>query len=435
MCRSSLPKNSSRTFLVRVADMLGLPSVRGHVSLVVALAVSAVGAGLSGPLLLLYMTTVVGMPLVTAGAVLTATGIVALAVPALTAILSAKLGARIIVVAAQLVQGLGLLGLLTASSPVGRAVPVLAICCLLISIGQRAFWSSVFALVAKAADGSEATDQPTAHRARSARDAWFALAGMLQGVGFAVGAMSAGALLLLSGMLPYLVTLILSASSFIASAALIARVPGRPRTMSLSSESSSRPLARVFPDRTYLLLIAANTFFAFCSVILGVGLPLYVSQGLDAPLWLIGPLLALNSVLGATCQGLAVRATARFRRVRVLLVAGLLWAGWGVAMASLDLAPLWVVVPGLFATVTIYSIAELIHAPLSIALASDAAPEASRAAYLSWFQYSFALATVAAPGIFALTFAVTPTLPWLITSVIAAAGCLLLAVVGRRLPA
>lgn len=431
MHRSSLPENHPNLF-ARVARMLGLPPIRGHVPLVIALCVNAIGAGLSGPLILLYLTSIAGVPVATAGIVLTASGLASLAVPALSAALASSIGARGIVTIGQSLQAIGLTGLLLAALPVGRALPVLVTFCLLLSVGQRAFWSSIFALVADAADTT--SDTSTAHERsaggdRAGRDSWFALSGMAQGVGFTTGALLAGGLLIVPGPLPYVIALAVSALTFSVSGMLLARTENR------RSVASSSTRIGIHRDGSYLLFIATNTLFAFCSIVLGIGLPLYIVQGLGVSAWLIGPLLALNTVLGATCQGLAVRLTARFSRVRMLVVAGLIWAGWGIAMAALDIAPMWAVVPGLFLCVMSYSIAELIHAPLSMGLASDAAPAAARTGYLSWFQYSFALAGVIAPGVFALAFAVTPSLPWVCTSILALLGCLGMTVLARRLDA
>ncbi|WP_161606358.1 MFS transporter [Microlunatus speluncae] len=433
MRRSSLPENSRSKTRPTLTRLLGLPSIRGHVPLVVALCVDAIGTGLAGPLVLLYLITVAGLPVATAGIVVTASGVLSLAVPALSAAISGRVGPRTIVIFALLLQAVGTAGLLLAAVPAGRALPILIACCLLNAVGGRAFWSSVFSLIADAADGAEAAaayDQPENER-RSGKDAWFALSGMTQGVGFAVGALLAGALLIMSGSLPYLIALAVNAASFVAAAVLLARDPGHPKIV--PPPADDQPRRGVHRDRPYLLLIAANTLFAFCSTVLGVGLPLYVVEGLDAPAWLIGPLLALNTILGATCQGIAVRATRRFRRIRVLVVAGLIWAVWGAVTATLGLAPLWLIVPGLIISVLIYSVAELTHAPVSMGLASDAAPAAARASYLSVFQYSFALATIAAPGTFAITFAATPALPWLVTSVIAVLGCIAILLAGRGL--
>lgn len=351
---------------------------------------------------------------------MTASGLIALTVPVIAGSASRRFGARTVVVAAQALQACGAAGLALAGLPDHAHTAVLAACCLLLGLGQRAFWSSIFALIADAADPT--STRPGGDTGRGSTDEWFALAGMLQGAGFSVGALLGGALLIAPGPGSYMIGMAAGAAGFAFSGLLVARDPGHPRT------GQGRPSGhRIHRDRPYLMFILVNTLFAFCSNILGVGLPLFVVDGLEAPGWLIGPLLALNTLLGATCQGLAVRRTARFGRVSMLAVSGLLWFAWGVATASLTLATLWVAIPGLVLTVILYSIAELIHAPFSMSLAADAAPAAVRAVYLSWFQYSFAVATMAAPGVFALTYGWGPAVPWLATSAVAglAAGGIL----------
>jgi MFS family permease len=67
------------------------------------------------------------------------------------------------------------------------------------------------------------------------------------------------------------------------------------------------------------------------------------------------------------------------------------------------------------------------------ALAEAAAPSATRGRYLAAFQYAFALAGVAAPGVVAL-FSIAIWLPWMVVfvcTVLAAAG---MAAIGPRLP-
>ena len=105
----------------------------------------------------------------------------------------------------------------------------------------------------------------------------------------------------------------------------------------------------------------------------------------------------------------------------------------GVTTAALDLAPAVLVLPGLLVTVVLYSIAELLHAPRSMAMAADTAPPAQRATYLSWFQYSFAIAVTLTPAVFAFTLSQDARLPWLATSVAAVLACLSVTIADRLL--
>lgn len=419
--------------------MFDLPGLRRHVPLAVALGVDSIGTGISGPLLLLFLTRVADIPLAQAGLTLSATFGVALVVPAVVGQVIHRLGGRNVLIAAQVLQAVGLGGLFLA-----RELPAIAAFALVAAIGQRAFWSSVFSVVADASDSGPADD----------KDRWFAFTNMVQNTGFALGALAAGALLLIPGDLPYLLAIGTNAVCFAVSALLLLgdrsvdepRRPtgpdyGEPGAGGAGTGESGRAAAPTRPHRAhrvptwpYLGLIGVGALFAFCSTVLGSGLGLYVVDGLAAPAAIVGPLLAVNTVLNAVGQASAVRLTRRYSRVRVMVVAGLVWSMWGLCTAALGLAPTAFVVPGLVLSVLVYSAAELLHGPRSIAYAADAAPPGQRSTYLSWFQYSFALANVAAPGVFAATFAVDPGLPWIVTSVVALVACAGLVLVARALP-
>lgn len=403
---------------VRLLDRFGLPDLRRHRALVFALAVDAVGSGISGPLVLLYLTRVIGFRLQTAGLLLTVAAIGSLVVPAIVGQLLRRLSVRTIVIGAQLIQGVGVLGLL-----LGRDLMVIGIAAGVLAVGQRAFWSSIFSMVAAAGDAEKQSDD-------KAPDRWFAASGMIQNTGFALGGLGAGALLLLPGAVPFVTALIINAVSFFASAALLGLE--RPSVSAPRTDDEQTSHARVWTDGRYLLLITANTLFAFCSVLLAVGLPVYALEVLQIPAWMLGPLLALNTVLGATCQGLGVRMTARLKRVTVLALAGALWLCWGLLTASLTLMQSGVLIAVLVLAVVLYATAELLHAPASMSLASTQAPQAGRSAYLSWFQYSFAIASIAAPSVFTSLTEVRPTLPWLGAAAAAALGVLLAVVSVRR---
>ena len=157
-------------------------------------------------------------------------------------------------------------------------------------------------------------------------------------------------------------------------------------------------------DRPYLWLIATNTVFALCGMFLGLALPVYVAEGLSAPAWIVGPLLAGNTILLALGQTTAVRVVRPLTRTRVMALSGVLWAVWGVACALAVVVPAAVLVPYLAVITLCFTVAELVHAPVSMALASEAVPAGHRGRYLAVFQYSFAVATVVAPGFFSVLF-------------------------------
>ncbi|CAM3334730.1 MFS transporter [Occultella aeris] len=396
--------------------MFELPGLRRHLPLAIALGVDSIGTGISAPLLLLFLTKVANIPLAQAGVTLSATFAVALFVPAVAGQVVPRLGGRTVLIAAQVLQALGLAGFLVV-----RELPAIVACALVLAIGQRTFWSSVFAVIADASDSGPPAD----------KDRWFAFTNMIQNTGYALGALTAGALLLIPGDLPYLLAIGANATFLALSGILmLAERAGQPTR---TAPEVAPPRIHRAPSRPYLAYIGVSALFAFCSTLLGSGLAIYVVDGLSASAAVVGPLLAVNTLLSAIGQAPAVRLTRRFSRVRVMILAGLIWCVWGLFTASLGHTPASLIVPALALSVVIYSIAELLHGPRSMAFAADAAPPDQRSTYLSWFQYSFALANIAAPGVFAATFGIAPALPWLIASLVAILACLGLAAVARVL--
>jgi len=117
------------------------------------------------------------------------------------------------------------------------------------------------------------------------------------------------------------------------------------------------------------------------------------------------------------------------------MLAGPLWAAWAWLTATATAVPTAALLPYLAVATVFYSLAELIHASTSNALAAEAAPEPVRGSYLAAFQYSFTVATLVVPGAFGVLFALRPELPWLIAGALAGADSALMAPLAARLPA
>ncbi|ADB29350.1 major facilitator superfamily MFS_1 [Kribbella flavida DSM 17836] len=395
------------------AATLGLPNVRGRIPLLAGLAIDSFGGGCAGPLLLLFFVRVADIPLGTAGLLLTVATLFSIAAPAVVGQVIDRVGPRNLVIGAQFAQGLAFAGFFF-----GRSTWLLFLCALVTTTGQRVFWSSVFSLLSDVSDAGD-------------RDRWFGLGGMMQAGGFGLGALAAGALLTFDGDRPFLIAMALNAATFFVAGLLLLRIHAGHAARS-AEDSGPAPLLR--KDRPFLVLIGANTILALCTMLMGIGLPVYVSEALPAPKWLVGVLLAAVSVVLATGQTLVVRHTEKRRRTNVMIVAGLLWAVWGVMMAGLLHLPAGLVVPVLLLGTAVFAAADVLHAATSNALAAAIAPERGRGKYLSYWQYSFTFASVLVPAFFAQLFEVRREFPWLAISLLAlvAAGTIL--VLDRVLP-
>ncbi|WP_433296036.1 MFS transporter [Actinoplanes sp. CA-030573] len=363
--------------------------------LAAAIAIDALGTGAFVPVSLLYFPHVAGLPLALAGILTTAGALASLPVPLLAGRLSDKHSPRTVVTAGQLLQAAGFAGFLVARTPLTVLLVIATV-----AAGQRLFWSSLFTLVAATGTGGN--------------DRRFAVTGMLQAAGAGAGLLTAGALLATGLYRPLAAA---NALSFVVAAALMLRVPsGRS-----AGSGSPKPGRRLLPDRRFLRFTAVNGVFCLCSVMLGVALPVYLADGLHAASWLAGPILAANVALLATGQLGAVRVVRALPRTRALTIAGLLWTAWAALTAAAVAVPAGpLLVAYLIGVTVLYAAAELIHAPVSNALAAELAPEHARGSYLAVFQYGFTLATIVAPAGFALLFTADRLLPWLTLAALSA---------------
>ncbi|MFJ1750621.1 MFS transporter [Streptomyces sp. NPDC088116] len=395
------------------------PSRRRGRPLLAAVAVDALGTGLYLPLSLLYFLEVTDLNLATIGVLVSVTTVVTLPVPIVVGRLVDRLGPRLVVAGGQALQGLGFLLYLAVSGASSLVVAVLVT-----SVGVRVYWSSVFTLIADRADAEGA----------DAKDNWFARTGMIRETGGGGGALLAGALLAVDSARVYDVLILGSALAFLVAALVVVlAVPSTPHAPPpAEGHSGHRALLR---DRPYLALIGTCAIFALCSSFLALSLPVYVVQGLSGPDWVTGPLLALNTLLLATCTAALTRfVRRRLTRVRAMAWAGGLWTLWCAASAAAVLLPSEALVPYLVAVVVCYSVAEMTYGPASNALAADAAPAGSRGVYLAAFQYSFACADIVAPALFGLLFSRDRLLPWVVVGLLAALGAVLMLRLERRLP-
>ena len=393
---------------------------RGGGVLVVALGIDSLGNGLFLPLSLVYFLELTDVPLGLLGVLLSLANAITLPLPIWVGSVADRIGPLPVVIASQLLQAAGFLAYAWVSGPIGVFVAST-----LVAIGVRAFWSTIFTAIADYADGAS-TSRST--------DSWYAVSNGSRTAGLALGGMVTGLLVADGQHAAYRAAALATAASFAVAAALIAGYVRAPRRAHREALPRSG-YATLLRDGPFLGLTALNTVYALASIMLGLALPTVVLVEVDGPSWLTASILAGNAVLIAALSGPVVRRLDGVRRTRSIAVAAGLWCGWALLMAALGPGEVGAVVAVLIGATVLFTSAELIHAPVSTALAASAAPGPYRGRYLAAFQYSFTAASIAAPAFFAVTFAFDPAAPWLLL-----AGAMALSVPGllsleRRLPA
>jgi MFS family permease len=246
---------------------------------------------------------------------------------------------------------------------------------------------------------------------------------MVQSAGLGAGSLIAG-LALSGGPHAYRLVVVINAASYLLSAATLFFVPPGVRARAEKVTGSYRDLLR---DRPYLGFIAVNGIFNLVAVMVGTAVPVYVVEGLPAPPWLAGPLLAFNTVLLATGQTVAVRLVRRLPRTRALALAGSFMVVWSLTMALAVTIPGALLIAYLPLSMAFFAAGELIMAPVANALASAAAPGHLRGRYLAVMQYGFAVAQIIAPTFFTVLYTRGRALPFAVLAAVAAGASALIA--------
>lgn len=385
---------------------------RSRVALLCALGIDNFGSGLFLPLALVYVTQVVGVPLVMAGTAVTLGTVGGLVVPPLAGRLVDRVGPRAVVIVAQLLQAAGAGGYLLADG----AGPVVA-AAVLLATGQQLFYSSLFVLIADVA-GDVPKDRP------------FAEVGMVRAGCFGLGGLMAGALLTWLGTGGYWILLVLDAVTFFVAASVLALFVQLARPHRQACERS----VKVLRDRPYLALILFSGLFGLSLEFFLIGTPVFVLDRLHGPAWLPGAILALLTVLTSVGGTLALRLTARLSRITAMRAGSALFAAWCLVSLGVLLVPDGWRVVYLLGSTLIFAAGDLVFGPRSGALAEAAAPPVARGRYLAAYQYAFTVAQVLAPAVVAL-FSVADWLPWVLVGACAGLAVAGLGTLGSRLPA
>ncbi|WP_042408358.1 MFS transporter [Streptacidiphilus carbonis] len=392
---------------------------RGGAVLMGALVVDSIGNGLFLPLPLVFFGQLTHVSLGLLGVLISVANAVTLPVPVWAGALADRFGALPLVVGAQLLQGVGYVGYDLVHGPVGILVTSG-----LVAIGVRFFWSSVFTAVADFADASPST---------RSKDTWFAWTNTTRTAGLSAGGVVAGIAIARGSDAGYRAVALGSAAAYLLAAVAIAVFVRAPRQAHPRGESGAgyRGMLR---DRTFLGFTAVNTAFAMTSMMLALGLPVFVLTGLHGPRFLAPAILVANTGLVALLAAPVVGRLTPFRRSRVVMAAAGLWAAWCFLYATLVPGRPAVLVPVLVGGAALFVAAEVIHAPVSMALATALSPAPARGRYLAVFQYSFTFASLLGPAFFTTLFALGRAVPWIVLGAVNLLAALSMRLLERTMP-
>lgn len=253
-----------------------LPEGRITRRLLALFLVDAVGTGLFLAGSALFFTRVIGLSNAEVGLGLSLSAVVGFVCSVPIGRLADRFGARRTLIVLYLSRGLGFAAYLLVHDVAG----FIAVSCLL-GASQWAAGPLVQALVGAAVDASSRV------RTMAAMNA-------VRNAGFVMGAGLASLAIASASGFGYRMLVAGNAISFLVTTVMLARTRLADRTP--ERRQSARGERGRLPERRYLLLSAANGALFMHTVLLAVGLPLWITTHSAAPDELVGAVVALNTV-------------------------------------------------------------------------------------------------------------------------------------------
>ena len=359
---------------------LGFPPVGRHRRFVTAMAVDAIGSGVFMPISVLYFLTSTSLPLVHVGLALTIASGLRLPFAPLLGVVVDRIGAKQILLVANLVQAAGFIGYVFAES-----FTTVLVASAVVQLGQTAFWGSFSPVVAEISEPGQ-------------RERWFGFLGALRNAGFAIGGLVAALAITVGTTTAYTAVVLANAGSYLFAYALLLSVESSPSVVAPSpSTDGPQGWSQVLRDRPYLLFVLTNITFATSAMALSIAMPVYITQSLDLPGWVAGVVFTINTVMIGIGQGLVVNAMEGSVRSRIVALGSLLFVASYAVMCAADWASVSVGVAVMLVGAVVYTAGELVAGPVLAALSTDAAPAHLRGRYASLYQMSWTVSSTIAP--------------------------------------
>jgi MFS family permease len=383
-------------------------------ALFLALGINAFGAGMFFPFALLYYQSVTSLSVAGIGLVLTCATLGSLAVNPVTGVLVDRLGARRLVVAGLCLEAAGFLAYLAVSSTV-----TLLAAALLATAGTRMFFASSSTLIAESISGA-------------GRDRWYGMVGITQTVGASLSGVLASLLIGAAGGRGFRAAIVTNVGCLLVAAMLIHRGRGpHPARRTGAGGPGYRAILR---DGSFLAIVGSNLLVVLCSMMTGLGIAVYATGVLGAPLWALGVIGAVQTTLVVGMQTRVTRSMQGVRRTRTMVIAGAIWIVACLGYAAGVLAPPGMIVPYLLLTGIVMTLAQLLYAPASRALVAEISPSGAQGRAIATYELSWGVAAAASPALFGAMYGLAPNAPWLaMACLLAVASCVLL-VAERGIP-
>ncbi len=291
-----------------------------------------------------------------------------------------RIGAKQVLLVANLVQAVGFIGYVFADS-----FAAVLVASTVVQLGQTAFWGSFSPVVADISEPGQ-------------RERWFGFLGALRNASFAIGGLLAALAITVGTATAYTVVVLANAASYLLAFTLLLSVENSTPIVHPSSAAElQQGWSHVLRDRPYLLFVVTNYTFATSAMALNIAMPVYITQTLHLPGWVAGAVFTINTVMIGVGQGLVVNAMEGSVRSNLIALGSLLSVAAYAVMLAADWTTVGVGVAVMLVGAVVYTAGELVAGPVLAALATDAAPVHLRGRYVSLYQTSWTVSSTIAP--------------------------------------
>ncbi|MFI6404055.1 MFS transporter [Streptomyces sp. NPDC050548] len=389
---------------------------------VTAMIVDAVGSGMFMPFALLYFVRVQHLGVASVGGTLTVVNLALIGSSAALGRLVQSVGHLRSLILGNAVRTV-LFSVYALTLPAPLAVGALALSAVL----DKAVWVSLGATIARLARG------PASRRA-------FGTVGWARNVGLCLGSLAGGVLASAHSTAGLRLIALINAASFAVTTAVLIRLRGQAgpeadapaRTPADTATAGARQVLRL-PG--FALLTAAKTCFAVCATVVSTFIGLYLVDDARLYGWTAGAVLAMNGALVVLFQQSLVKRTADRAAPRMLSLGGALYAASGLGFALVsplrDTVLPAVAVCVALASMTVYTLGEIVIAPTSDGYAAELAAPGTEASCMAVYQASWSIASVVVPVAGAWLLLTSASALWIAFTAVALLGAVLSARLAR----
>jgi len=372
---------------------------------------SAVGSGLTMPLLIVYLGEIRGLGLTIGGLVVAYMAVVSLVVFPLVGWASDRQGPKPVLMAGLVVEAVGV-ALLGAVASVPSAFLVGTV----VALGSAMAWPAQSALLGRV------TTQENRQRV-------FGIQFMLLNLGLGVGGIVSALVVSETDPQTFVWLYLADATAYLAYFAVLLTLPGvgvgRVAEDPLEEGGGSDPrragMREVLADRILrrVLLLAVVLLMSGYGA-LEVGVPIFITVINGFAVSWVGVSFAVNTFTIVAAQLLVLRfIRGRSRSLLILAVAGVWATSWILMGSSLLAQPTLALVLVLIAS-GIFALGETLWAPVAPSLVNDLAPEHLRGRYNSSMSLVWSLSSIIGPGIAGLMLGAGLEVAWILVLL---AGC------------